>query len=297
MSKPHWHILGAGAIGCLYAQALHVTGCSTTLLLRSGEAGQQPLVVERDESHCELPLAVASGQSCGKISHLLVTTKAYDVCSAVKGIAHHLEAGSTVLLLVNGMGLTAQIQQDLPSLDIFSGTTTEGAYRIAPLHIRHAGRGETRLGRQGQEQPAPWFKSWSRALDSCCWDSDIDAALWEKMAVNCAINPLTAVHDCLNGELAQRPDLAQQVTALCGEITQISYAAGFTRTAQTLQQTVDRVISATAANRSSMLQDVSAGRRTEIDYITGYLLQVASDHGIVAPHNLDLFERVKNIAD
>lgn len=297
MSKPHWHILGAGAIGCLYARALHAAGCPTTMLLRSGETGQQTLVVERDESRDELPLAVASEVSCGKISHLLVTTKAYDVCSAVTSVAHHLAADSTVLVLVNGMGLAAQIQQDLPSLDIFSGTTTEGAYRIAPLHIRHAGRGETRIGRQGQEQPAPWFTSWSRALDSCCWDSDINAALWEKMAVNCAINPLTAVHECLNGELAQRPDLARQVTALCAEITQISYAAGFTRTAQTLQQTVNKVITGTASNRSSMLQDVSAGRRTEIDYITGYLLQVARDHGIVAPHNADLFARVKDIAD
>ena len=297
MSKHHWHILGAGAIGCLYAEALHRAGCQTTLLLRSGGPGQQALVVEREESRCETPLPIASPENCGGISHLLVTTKAYDVGSAVQSIAHHLGADSTALVLVNGMGLAAQLQRDFPQLDIFSGTTTEGAYRIAPLHIRHAGHGETRIGRKGQEQPAPWFHSWSGALGNCVWDSDIDAALWEKMAVNCVINPLTAIYRCRNGDLAQRPELARQVDSVCTEITQVSYAAGFTSTAQTLQQTVARVIAGTAANRSSMLQDVSAGRRTEIDYITGYLLQVARDHGIVAPHNTDLFERVKNIAD
>ena len=116
------------------------------------------------------------------------------------------------------------------------------------------------------------------------------------MAVNCAINPLTALHGCANGELAQRPELARKVTALCNEITQVSYAAGFTSTAQSLPQTVTEVIKKTAANRSSMLQDVSAGRQTEIDYITGYLLRTAKDHGIVAPHNTEMFERIKRIA-
>ena len=297
MSRHHWHILGAGAIGCLYAEALHRAGCPVTLLLRSGGPGQQSLLVEREESRCEIPLPVASPENCGRISHLLVTTKAYDVRSAVQSIAQHLSADSTALVLVNGMGLTAQLQRDFPQLAIFSGTTTAGAYRIAPLHIRHAGRGETHIGREGQEQPAPWFQCWSRAAGNCLWTEHIDAALWEKMAINCAINPLTAIHRCRNGELAQRPELARQVAAACTEITQVSCAAGFTHTAQTLQQTVARVIAGTAANRSSMLQDVSAGRRTEIDYITGYLLQVARDHGIVVPHNTDLFERVKNIAD
>lgn len=297
MTREHWHILGAGAIGCLYAEALHRAGCQTTLLLRSGEPARQNLLVEREDQHYNTTLPTASPANCGSITHLLVTTKAYDVRAAVQSIAQHLGAHSTVLVMVNGMGLTQEIEQDFPQLAVFSGTTTEGAYRIAPLHICHSGHGETRIGRAGQPQPAPWFHAWSQALDTCVWEEDIEAALWQKMAINCAINPLTAVHRCLNGDLAGRPELARQVSALCAEITQVSYAAGFTDTARTLQQSVDRVIAATAANRSSMLQDVSAGRRTEIDYITGHLLQVAREHGIVASRNADLLERVKNIAD
>ncbi len=88
------------------------------------------------------------------ISHLLVTTKAYDVRAAVAGIAHLLAHDGVLLLLVNGMGLAEQLGKDWPQLDIYCGTSTEGAYTLAPQHIRHAGRGETRIGRQGQSTAA-----------------------------------------------------------------------------------------------------------------------------------------------
>jgi 2-dehydropantoate 2-reductase len=63
-----------------------------------------------------------------------------------------------------------------------------------------------------------------------------------------------------------------------------------------VEQAVTEVIAGTANNRSSMLQDVQGGHRTEIDYITGYLLAVARRHSIAAPGNQSLLERVHNMA-
>ena len=174
---------------------------------------------------------------------------------------------------------------------------------MSPLHIRHAGRGETRLGsvsapggdEQGDIHARPaWFTTWQHGPLGCQWHPEIEAALWSKLAVNCVINPLTAIHRCRNGELANRADLAASVALLCREVQQVSYAAGFTRTAQQLEGMVAKVISGTAQNRSSMLEDVERGRPTEIDYITGYLLQVADRHGIVAPHNRELYSRISD---
>jgi 2-dehydropantoate 2-reductase len=145
-------------------------------------------------------------------------------------------------------------------------------------------------------EPPPWFGQWSRSVPRCLWDTDINTALWTKLAVNCVINPLTAVYGCRNGALAERPELAVRVTQLCREVAQVSYAAGFTDTAQTIDNMVARVIQATAANRSSMLQDVQAGRPTEIDYITGYLLKVAAEHGVPAAHNRQIMQEVKCLA-
>jgi 2-dehydropantoate 2-reductase len=296
LSTRHWHVLGAGAIGCLFASALHRSGCTTTLLLRECAAGNtRPVVVQRHEVCSELHLPVATAADCGPISHLLVTTKAYDAHTAVTAVAAHLDQGSQVLLLVNGMGVADALRHDFPQLDIFLGTTTEGAYRMAPLHINHAGRGQTRIGQPGRAVPPAWFDQWSRSVDDCLWDTDIVQALWQKLAINCAINPLTALHGCANGELARNPQRAREVSGLCREIALISEAAGYTAIATQLGRTVAGVVTGTADNRSSMLQDVQAGRRTEIDYITGYLLQVAARHGIAAPRNSELLARIHDI--
>jgi 2-dehydropantoate 2-reductase len=289
-------VLGAGAIGCLFSCALHRGGCTTTLLLRDTRgASSHAVIIESGGESSTEQLAVTGTGEQGAVSHLLVTTKAYDVLPAVAAVAHRLDAESQVLLLANGMGFGEEVQRDFPHLDIYCGTTTEGAYRIAAQHIRHAGRGTTRIGKTGLSTPPSWFSQWSRAVPDSLWDSDIEQALWQKLAINCVINPLTAVHRCNNGELARQGALSEEVRLLCDEIAAISSAAGFAATAQTLHESVAQVIAGTAANRSSMLQDVLAGRRTEIDYITGYLLTQAGRHGIAAPHNRDMLQRVENL--
>jgi 2-dehydropantoate 2-reductase len=304
-------VLGAGSIGCLFAAALARGGCQTTLLLRDpGARGSRRVRVESAAGTVDLQLPVETAAADGAIGHLLVTTKAYDVRAAVAAVAHRLDQSSQVLLLANGMGFAAEVRADLPHLPLFQGTTTQGAYRLAPLHIRHAGGGATRVGRPragapadgvpatgmpATGVPATWFAQWARAIAESHWDRQIERALWLKLAINCVINPLTALHLCHNGELAGSPALAAQVRRLCEEIAAISAAAGHVETARALDKKVMQVIAATAANRSSMLQDVMAGRRTEIDYLTGHLLAVAAARGIAAPRNRTLLERIQAI--
>lgn len=295
-AKSHWYILGAGAIGCLFADALRRAGCATTLVMRPGfSAGHLAVAVERGGALSEHRFNAVTPEQGEPISQLLVTTKAYDVRDAVASVAHLVSEQGIVLLMANGMGFAEQIERDWPLLEVFCGTTTEGAYRVDPQHIRHAGRGETRIGRTGARQQPPWFDRLARAIDNCLWDAQIETALWTKLAVNCIINPITALHRCRNGELRSNGALATEVARLCDEVAKISAAAGFAGVAAALPGTVSDVIAGTADNRSSMLQDVDAGRRTEIDYINGYLLQVARQHGIAAPHNHALLERIKRL--
>lgn len=290
---PHWHIIGAGAIGCLLADALRSAGSDVTLVTRPGAAtGRLRVVVERDGVRSEHPFNTVTPEGDEPISRLLVTTKAYDVRAAVASVAHRVSGDGVVLLLANGMGFAEQLKDDWPALDVYCGTTTEGAYRVGPRHVRHAGRGETRIGRAGVQAAPPWFATLDGALDDCRWDAEIESALWMKLAVNCIINPLTALHRCRNGALAGDGDPAAEAALLCDEVAAICRAAGFAAVADRLPGTVAGVIAGTADNRSSMLQDVEAGRRTEIDYINGYLLRVAGRHGIAAPRNRALVQRI-----
>ena len=283
-------------MGCLFASQLHSGSHPVTLVLRqAGELRTLPVRIERDGSLYELQLPASTPDDNEPISHLLVTTKAYDVHAAVLTLAHRLDSNCQVLVLANGMGFAEQLQADFPGPDFFFGTTTQGAYRMGERHIRHAGHGLTRVGapvHNDTEQPPSWFGSWSEAVQPSLWDTDIEASLWLKLAINCAINPLTALHRCPNGELARRPELIEQVEQLCSELQQISTAAGFAEATRDLHDAVARVIADTADNRSSMLQDVLAGRRTEIDYISGHLLRIAGQYAIEAPANQALLRRI-----
>ncbi len=289
-----WHVLGAGAIGCLFASALQRSGCPTTLLVRPEQDDGPRIVKVEHKGNCTaLELAASRTSATGPISHLLVTTKAQDVCTAVLSVAHRLDTSSQVLLLANGLGFDRELLTELPAPVYFFGTTTEGAYRLGPGHICHAGRGLTRVGRPGASHSPDWFSQWSTAVNPSQWDPAIEESLWLKLAINCAINPLSALHRCRNGELAQAP-LAAQVSALCQEIMQVSAAAGFASVTADLNRQVADVISATASNRSSMLQDVLAGRDTEIEYINGHLLNIARQYGIRTPQNELLYRRILN---
>jgi len=296
VSATPWHVLGAGAVGCLFSAALARSGRPVTLVLRSAPATETvPVIVERDGLARELRLAATGAGDGGPIRQLLVTTKAYDVATAVASVSHRLDEKSIVLVLANGMGFEDELSGRLPAMDLYFGITTEGVTRTGPRRIRHAGLGATGVGQPGRTLAPPWFEAWADAVPRCHWDPAIGKARWMKLAVNCAINPLTAIHRCANGELRRDPALAVEVEGLCEEIEAVGAAAGFAGSPGAVRQSVARVIAETADNRSSMLQDVLAGRRTEIDYITGYLLTVARRCYVSTPRNESLYRQVRQL--
>ncbi len=294
----HWHILGPGAIGCLMAHRLARSGSQVTLLPHRTPPSAEPLAVTLTEQgqHNTLHFPWESMQSGTPISHLLVTTKAYAVLRAVQATAQRLSPTTEVLVLANGIGFETELKEEFPNLRLSLGSTTEGAYREGDWQVVHAGTGTTHLGRPGQTTPPDWFTDWRQALPEGLWTPNINEILWRKLAINCAINPLTAVHGCLNGELAQAP-LASEVIALCEEIRTVAEACDQHQAVAALQDSVFEVIAATANNRSSMYQDIASGRRSEIDYITGFLLQAANNAGVAAPRNQSLFNRIHNLEE
>jgi 2-dehydropantoate 2-reductase len=126
-------------------------------------------------------------------------------------------------------------------------------------------------------------------LPDVAWHNNISPATWRKLAVNCVINPLTALKDCRTAICAT---IRRRLPHL-SEVAAVMEREGIHTSAENLLFYVDQVIESTAENISSMLQDIRAQRHTEIDYITGYLLKRARAHGIAVPENARLFELVK----
>jgi len=295
----HWTILGAGAIGCLWAAQLQRAGVPVSLVLRSPARlaqyqakGGITLINETGESFCPMPATLAAAQT--PIRQLLLCTKAYDSLAALESVWHRLSADSRILVLQNGLGTQQEIAARAGKARVLIGSTTDGAYLRAPFEVVHAGRGETAIGQLGSAAArlpdfGPGFGLQLRQ------DPNIEVTLWRKLAINCAINPLTAVHDCRNGELGTVPAYTRALGILCSEFEAVACAHGIVLFDRPLQEQALEVARNTGDNYSSMLQDIRHGRPTEIEQITGFLCRQADLLGIDVPHHRALLEQVRQL--
>lgn len=301
-SQPHWYILGAGAIGSLWASYAYKQGRRATLLLRDNThlaayhaAGGTLATIEGCAELLPIP-AQSCQQNGSPIQHLLLTTKAPDSLAAVCAIDSRLAKDATIVLLQNGLGVAEELKQQRPDLHCYHAVTTEGAYRPAPFQLVHAGRGHTQLG--GGPEAEQLAASLSFGALTVAHHHDIQRALWRKLAINCAINPLTALYRCRNGELLDNPLALEQLHTVVDEILQLGQSLAQTGALPAdifdgLREEVLKVVHATALNRSSMYQDIAAGRASEIDYITGYLCRVGAQCGLDLPLNRQLLADIQ----
>src|SRR5688572_27335162 len=181
-----WHILGAGAMGCLWGSQLQQSGQPVTFLTR----GVRPKTLLLQNTPIDITAEFAT-DTTEAIHHLFVCVKAYDVIPALSSVEQRLTSDSVIVLMQNGMGLFEEVRERFPKLTLLNAVTLMGAYRNAPFHITPAGTGNTWLGNLASSNNA-----WQHIVDSLAmtnfpihWDQQMPARLWEKFAINCIINP------------------------------------------------------------------------------------------------------------
>lgn len=296
-------VLGAGSLGLLYATRLARTGLAVSLLVKPEQAASLGLGITLKETESALArrlfVRVISRPAAElRISQLILATKAGQAATALQLWLPCLTPDAEVLMLQNGLGSQAEVAALLQaSQTLLAASVTEGAYLEKPGAVVHAGRGKTLLGRWSgvSSEVAP---AWVSRLTVAGLEAEvaepIRPVLWHKLAVNAVINPLTAIHRVQNGALAGR-EYQPQVTTLIQELLQVFQRLGIPEPEGGLAYRIEQVILSTAANRSSMLQDLEAGRRTEIDYITGTLLKVARPLKLVLPAHEALYQQVRQV--
>lgn len=282
-------VLGCGALGQLWLTALFRQGHEVQGWLRVPAPWCSVNLQERDGSVFNELLTANDPDFLARSDILLVTLKAWQVSTAVKNLAPLLRPDCPIVLIHNGMGTTEELMSLKQPLLV--GMTTHAARRDGNLII-HVANGITHIGPANTLAQEYSFlaDTLHAALPDVAWHNDMGSASWKKLAVNCVVNPLTALYNCPNGELRQYPE---QVEKICNEVARVMQREGHHSAPEDLLFYVWQIVDSTAANISSMLQDVRAERQTEIDYITGYLLKRARAHGLSVPENAHLYELIK----
>jgi len=228
---------------------------------------------------------------------IFLCLKSFQISSALKKVSNHLNKYASIVLAHNGMGTLAELPKSIiDKHNIYTLLTTNGCLRSAPLTIAHTGVGSTDIGLISGvtdiEHQQSITQLLNTALPNVKYHKEIKQKQWLKLAINCVINPLTAVKNINNGQI-NNAEYLQKKIAILEEIIAIANIEGVKLDLEELTQTVEKVAQATAINSSSMRCDVLANRKSEIDYINGYIHRLGREHNIATPENTKMWQAVK----
>ncbi len=299
--ETHILIVGTGALATLFAARLAQAGYSITML-GTWEEGLEALCkhgarlvdANGNESHFEVK-AIRDPRECLGIKHALVLVNAWQTERVARQLEECLAEDGLVVTLQNGLGNRETLARRLGPNRVALGVTTTGATLLGPGLARAGGEGIISMERNQALGPV------EAALRSANFHveivEDAQSLIWGKLVINAAINPLTALLRAPNGELLTRPSARELMRTLASEAAQVAQAEKVHLPFSDAIAAVEEVARKTAANHSSMLQDVLRGAPTEIDAICGAVVRAAQRHAIPIPANWACWTLVKALTE
>jgi 2-dehydropantoate 2-reductase len=298
-------VLGPGALGCLLTALLSQAGEEVFLVDYRPE---RVALLRREGIHLETLegerrlIRVKSGltEDAGPCDLAILAVKAHQTRSAAQFLPQLLAPGGLALTLQNGLGNLEALAAVVGRERLLAGVTFLGVTRKAEGKIIYAGPGAMYIGAPPGSQVSPKeveaiLALFRRAGLEAQARDDIQVVLWEKLMINVAINPLTALLRIKNGALLELPGAWELAVAAAAEAQAVARAGGVAVPGDPEAQ-VRQVCRATAANRSSMLQDILAGRETEIEALNGQVAARGAALGVPTPVNHLLTRLIKALS-
>jgi 2-dehydropantoate 2-reductase len=313
MNKKRIVIVGAGAMGTLFAALLSKSrNADVTLVAKNNSAiksASRGGVTVRGKTRLKIPagkikiVSTDTSSAHGKYPPAdvaVILVKSFDTGSAARALLPFVDGKTVVITFQNGMGnaeIVKKVLGPLPYAAVLAGATTHGA-RLKSRHaVEHTGGGETLVAYDSPREKKYAFAA-SRILSSAGLvvvraRKGSDSLLWSKLIVNAAINPVGAVFSQTNGEILKNDFALKIALSSAIEAARVARAMGIKLLYPSPELKVKSVLAATASNRNSMLQDIAAGRPTEIEAINGAVVGAARRAGVKTPYNRVLYNSVK----
>lgn len=296
-------IVGPGAMGCLFAYYLSKSKEEIWLLDKNPERAKKlkssGIKIEGISGSGVVKVNVSGDpKEIGPAELLLIAVKSYDTKEAIKSVKPIIKEESLVLTIQNGLGNLEIISEIAGQDKVLGGITNQGATLLDIGYIRHAGRGETVIGRLDSKISSE-LRSLRELFNKVGLETrlskDIKGLIWSKLIINVGINALTAITRLNNGRLIEFETTRKILREAVNEAIRVAKKKRIKLAYDDPLSKVEAVCEATSGNISSMLQDVLSLRRTEIDFINGAIVRQAEPLNIPVPVNTTLCNLVKTI--
>jgi len=282
-------VVGCGAIGSLFAAHLAQAGEAEVWAYDLDAAHVE--AIDRDglrltgagEVHGRLR-ATTDAAALPACDFGIVATKALHTEAAIAATAPAF-ADAAVATVQNGVGNEEVLAAHVPR--VIRGTTFPAGKVVAPGVVQWDVGGETTLG-PFEPQPASLDEvgELARLLTDAGMPTkavpDARGAQWRKVIFNAATNPLGALTGLTHGQACDVPPLRALMRTLVAEGRAVCDAQGIVLDADP-DALIDHAREVAYHHKASMLQDVEAGRPTEVDFLNGGIVRFGREHGVPTP--------------
>ncbi len=302
-------VMGAGAVGSVVGGFMAKVGHEVTLL---GREGHMSAIHDKGlgisgiwGEHLVTDLGTITDPkslSANCLDLIVITVKSFDTVKAVEAVKPLIGDGTLVCSYQNGLGNTEAIA------DIIGRERTVTARLIYGVKVTKPGCVEvdviakpTAIGVYDGHAPAEKAREIAEAMDEAglptVYSDSILTDIWEKVAYNSALNPLSALLDVAYGQLTENPHTRDLMRQVLEELYAVGAAMGVALKPATCDEYFDlflnKLVPPTAAHYASMHADFQNRRRTEIDALNGAVASFGDKHGVPCPVNAALTQMVR----
>ncbi len=295
-------MLGAGAVGCYFGGMLARANQDVTFIARLERAkalNEYGLEMDCKAFHETVKVKASSDLALLRDADLvLLCVKSLDTEQTLSEIKSILPNTAVLLSLQNGVA-NIEIASKTISNRIYAAVVYVAAGMIGQRTMKHHGRGELLIGGLGnntaddQENLEGIRHLFEAANVPCLITSQIKRDMWLKFLVNCSFNAISGIGQIPYGEMVKSPEIVQLIEEITKEFLAVAALEDVKISMSEALTANDSIATTMVTQVSSTAQDLSRGKKTEIDFLNGYIVELGRRHGIATPYNESVHALVK----
>ena len=296
------YVLGAGAVGCFFGGMLARAHHDVTFIARPKRAealNECGLEMDCKTFHETVQVKASSNIALLEDADLvLLSVKSLDTEDTLTQIKSVLPSKAVVLSLQNGVA-NIDIASNIISSPIYAAVVYVAAGMIGQRTMKHHGRGELLVGSLSSTSPIDDInlqgicKLFDEVGVPCSVAPQIKREMWLKFLVNCSFNAISGIGQISYGQMVKSPGIVKLIQEITREFLTIAALEDVKITMSEALAANDSIATTMLTQVSSTAQDLAKGKRTEIDFLNGYIVQLGKRHGIPTPYNESVYALVK----
>lgn len=298
MKIEHTAIIGMGAVGIVYAKRLYDRYGDQFFAIAQGERAQQLLTRGAVlDGAAFFPRVCEPGPDAGPADLILICVKNYQLDGAIEALRPFVGEHTVLLPLLNGVTATARLRAAFPGVLVLCGLAMALDAVRSESGVQHSSDGELHFGMEDTMQFLAEVTAVEVHLRSAGLCPRVfmqmQPAVWKKWMLNVGLNQVSALTGATYGDFTYMPEAMALAESAMREVLHLAQAAGIALTEADIQAIPPVVAAMLPAGKTSMLQDIEAGRPTEVEAFAGEVLRLGRQYGVSTPVNQLLYHLLR----